>query len=431
MPEAESAKNMEFNRLDLKRYKPFQSTCRLDIRPLTILVGANNAGKSALARAIPMFAGALRGSASAKPVTGIPLESFGLNHGDSFEDLIADRSVHGNLCIQADFQHINDPFVFKAEVQNVVSPGEETRQVVTLWELDLQGGRRVMLDRPVLESDRYRCAISNAPPERIFQCQVNWDGLLPRIDWPDTPPPELQGLDEGLDVISEWSRGVRYLCSPRELIASPFHTPERSLNALGANGREAPRLMAVSEDLQRKVRRWFQDAFGLRLEVRQQGDISLVEVREKGARTPVAISQAGQGLSQVLPVAVQCMTANEQGPGVDIVEHPEAELHPRAHASVADLLIDHLPGRIRPVVIETHSEVLLLRIRRRVAQGRLDPEDVAIYWVYRDEEIGSAALRPVKITPDGEVTDWPEGVFLEDYEEVVAIRQAARQRGDQ
>ena len=169
----------------------------------------------------------------------------------------------------------------------------------------------------------------------------------------------------------------------------------------------------------------------MRVEVRQQGDISLVEVREEGARTSVAISQAGQGLSQVLPVAVQCITAHEQGPGVDIIEHPEAELHPSAHASIADLLIDHLPGRVRPAIIETHSEVLLLRIRHRVAQGRLDPEDVMIYWVYRDEEIGSAALRPVKITPAGEVTDWPEGVFLENYEEVVAIRQAARQRGVQ
>jgi predicted ATPase len=133
----------------------------------------------------------------------------------------------------------------------------------------------------------------------------------------------------------------------------------------------------------------------------------------------------------VLPVAIQCITASEAGAGVDIIEHPEAELHPRAHTGIADLIVSHLPGLERPVIVETHSEVLLLRVRRKVAEDALKPEDVAIYWVGRDDETGDASVQKVEISESGDVSNWPEGVFQEDYEEVVAIRREARRRGRQ
>ena len=78
-------------------------------------------------------------------------------------------------------------------------------------------------------------------------------------------------------------------------------------------------------------------------------------------------------------------------------------------------------------MVETHAEMLLLRARRWVAEGRLSPEDVAIYWV---DDLGGAGaqLRRIGVSGDGEVEHWPEGVFYEDYEEVLAIRRAVRDR---
>jgi predicted ATP-dependent endonuclease of OLD family len=48
---------MQLERLVLQKYKAFDAQTEVEIRPLTVLVGANNAGKSALARALPLFAG--------------------------------------------------------------------------------------------------------------------------------------------------------------------------------------------------------------------------------------------------------------------------------------------------------------------------------------------------------------------------------------
>ncbi|MCG8555381.1 MAG: DUF3696 domain-containing protein [Proteobacteria bacterium] len=77
--------------------------------------------------------------------------------------------------------------------------------------------------------------------------------------------------------------------------------------------------------------------------------------------------------------------------------------------------------------METHSELLLLRARRWVAEGRLVPEQVAVHWIDESSKGGTTA-RQIKITDEGDVEDWPEGVFYEDYEEILAIRRASRTR---
>lgn len=112
---------------------------------------------------------------------------------------------------------------------------------------------------------------------------------------------------------------------------------------------------------------------------------------------------------------------------LDVIEQPELHLHDAAHAPLGDLLLDATarPGCV--MLVETHSEALLLRVRRRVAEG-LPPERVALYYV---EATGaSSSLRRIPLLPNGEVEGWPAGVFSESFEEVKAIRRAQRLRTD-
>ncbi len=142
----------------------------------------------------------------------------------------------------------------------------------------------------------------------------------------------------------------------------------------------------------------------------------------------VRLGQSGRGLSHVLPVAVTALSARGAGPGVDVIEHPEAELHPAAHAEVAELLLTNLAGAARPLIVETHSEMILLRARRWVAEGRLPARDVLVYWVHADPAHGSMPEK-IGVRENGEMETWPDGVFIEDYEEILAIRRAARGKG--
>ena len=79
------------------------------------------------------------------------------------------------------------------------------------------------------------------------------------------------------------------------------------------------------------------------------------------------------------------------------------------------------------MIIETHSEMMLLRARRRIAEGRLPAKSVLVYWVHEEPGRGSI-LRKITINESGEMDSWPDGVFIEDYEEILAIRRANRSK---
>lgn len=68
----------------------------------------------------------------------------------------------------------------------------------------------------------------------------------------------------------------------------------------------------------------------------------------------------------------------------------------------------------------------MLRVRRRIAEKQLDPNRVSLYWV-DDAPQGGSELKRIEILPTGDVSDWPRGVFSEDFEEAKAIRAAQRE----
>ena len=175
------------------------------------------------------------------------------------------------------------------------------------------------------------------------------------------------------------------------------------------------------------MRRWYRETFETTIDIGAQGLYSELLVGAAAHDNNVRLTQSGRGLSHVLPVVVMALTASELGPGIDVIEHPEAELHPAAHAHVAQLLLDNLAGRKRPLIVETHSEMMLLRARRSVAEGLIPADHVLIYWIHVEPGSGSL-LRKITINERGELDSWPDGVFIEDYEEILAIRRAARYR---
>ena len=186
--------------------------------------------------------------------------------------------------------------------------------------------------------------------------------------------------------------------------------------------------LAADDALRDSVRKWYRHTFGVRIDVVSDGRYSSLVTGTPGRNDDVGIAQSGRGLSHILPVVVTALSARRAGAGVDVIEHPEAELHAAAHAEIAELLMENLAGPTRPLVVETHSEMVLLRARRWVAEGRLPAGHVLVYWIHTEPGHGSMAEK-ISIRENGEMETWPHGVFIEDYEEILAIRRAARKKG--
>ena len=410
---------MRLSKFSLRNYKGYAEHTEVDIAPLTILVGPNNAGKTALAQAIQLIAGGLAApdDAAREP---LPLVSGGIRHGDTFEDLVTGRAVHGRLAVSITLGEESGESVLDVTVGNTVEPRRPSERLVLEWRLQ-HDDRVVVAERRGYEASAdYRISGTEGDPASK---RLDWRGLLPRK--PDALAPWVGAC---VHDSRRWATGVRHLRCPRRLGSSPFLAPETAPASIGPDGRGAPLALAADDALRLSVRDWYGATFGVGIDVAAQGRYAELMTDTPVGGGSARMLQSGRGLSHVLPVAVTAMSACQAGAGVDVIEHPEAELHPAAHAHVAELLLDNLAGPARPMIVETHSAMLLLRARRWIAEGRLHAGDVLVYRIHAEPGRGSV-VEKIAIRDDGEMERWPHGVFVEDYEEILAIRRAARQRG--
>lgn len=408
---------VELRKFCVKHYKGYAQRAELELAPLTILVGPNNSGKTALAQAIQLFAGGLAPPDGRDATEPLPLESGGIRHGDTFVDLVTGRSPHGRLQVSASMADDADDLSLFASVGNVEAPSRSPARQIADWSLT-SGGNEIALQRSGFDDQsEYRVTVSGRPAQPRH---VDWRGLIPLL------PVDLAYWAEArFDALRSWALGVRHLRCPRSLLPSPFVTPETAPVSFAPDGRSASLFLAADDELRKSVRNWYRAAFGVTIDVAALGGFSELVVGATARDTPIRLTQSGRGLQHVLPVVVMALTAAAAGPGVDVIEHPEAELHPAAHAHVAELLLGNLVGQGRPLVIETHSEMVLLRARRWIAEGWLAADKVVIYWVHTEPGSGSI-LEKINVDDKGQIENWPDDVFVENYEESMAILRATR-----
>ena len=144
----------------------------------------------------------------------------------------------------------------------------------------------------------------------------------------------------------------------------------------------------------------------------------LYEVRLKDTESGrwANFADVGFGIGQAFPVLVEGLRTPPNG--IFIVQEPEIHLHPDAQLAMADYLIE-LATSGRTVIVETHSEAILLRVRRKILEGAkglkgrgLRPENTSIVYVQSDKN-GSSRAAALSIDRLGQVEGWPEG-FMED-----------------
>lgn len=158
-----------------------------------------------------------------------------------------------------------------------------------------------------------------------------------------------------------------------------------------------------------------------------------VLVRTHAGAPEVKLTDVGFGVSQVLPALVQAF----YGPPQSVVwmEQPEIHLHPRVQSNLADAFISAVQAwengatRGTQLIVESHSEHLLTRLQRRVAEGRIAKDEVAIYFVGRDE--GHAELQALRLNDDGEIENWPDNFFGDEMADVAGRVRAAMERRKQ
>jgi predicted ATPase len=159
-------------------------------------------------------------------------------------------------------------------------------------------------------------------------------------------------------------------------------------------------------------------------QIAKDSNLYRVKVKKTSTSTPVLVTDVGFGVSQILPVLVLCYYVPENS--TILLEQPEIHLHPSVQAGLADVFIDAVKCRNVQIIFESHSEHLLKRLQRRIAEKTFNKENASLYFCEANGT--NSSLTPLGLDLYGNITNWPKDFFGDEFGELAATHQAIMQQ---
>jgi hypothetical protein len=451
--------------LRIQNFKSWGDTSVIRLAPLTIIFGANSAGKSSLGHLLL----ALKQTALSTD------RKRALNLGD--ETTLIDLGtfadcLHGHDLAQKLGFDIGWRLPKELEVRNPVAVRERfsgdslalsvtlaadsrTRQPrTTALKYELSSGGRTTVDAEVSRTDGGRFELES----RAFHL-MRAQGR----PWPVEEPEKFYRLSEAsiaryqnAGFLTDFAlateamlRSITYLGPlrehPRRIYQWSGDTPED----VGQRGQFAiPAILAAEGEgrmLNRGARQprkrfaefiagWMKDlgvidSFSVKPVAEGRKEYEVL-VRTHTSAPEVKITDVGFGVSQVLPALVQAFYCPPDS--TVWMEQPEIHLHPQVQAELADVFISAVQARENgkprntQLIIESHSEHFLERLQRRIAERTVQPTDVAVYFARRVS--GATELEALRLNSGGEIENWPQNFFGDEMADLTARTIAAAER---
>jgi len=451
--------------LRIKNFKAWKDTGAIRLAPLTVIFGANSAGKSSLGHLL----------LGLKQTALLTDRRRALHLGDAnslidlgtFADCLHGHDLKAKLEFELGWRlpqpgefrdplHPRKPYVGnRIQLESVLRA--DSRGLPELerfrYELqDQQGDRQLFVEHGLREGGK---AYLDVEPMRLLQKQGR--------KWPIEPPEKFYRFSDvtlaryqNADSLSEFAleterllAGLTYLGPLREHPKRTYSWAGDSVPDVGARGEFAiAALLAAAQDKRmlnrgyRKKRERFDEFIASWL--RDLGVIHSFTVKPVGSgrkeyevlvranesAPEVKLTDVGFGVSQVLPALVQAFYAPANS--TVWMEQPEIHLHPQVQAELADAFISAVQayegGQPRNVqlIVESHSEHFLMRLQRRIAEEVIRPDEVAVYFANRGDK--SLDLESLRLDSYGDIENWPDNFFGDEMAEIAARTQAAMSR---
>lgn len=416
-----------FSKLRLRNFKAWKGDHTVELRPLTLVLGVNSAGKSSLLQPLLLLKqtvespdrlqalnlggqpgdlldlGSYRGIVAghdpdARPDAGL---GFRLTFGPVTAGLQPNRKTFASVEYEVDYGvDMGVPFVER--MVYITDDGYYSAA-------HLEGGR-YRLSAPKLEAPDDIRTLRTHEPERSVGFSL--DAIRALGD----EGPVAQDLALAL---TQELRQLAYL-GPHRVVPGRFHSwTGRSPGHVGATGEHAVSALIgnlvgrhadASERgrLLKEVSSWFQRlGVAERLDVISGDGGHQYQVVVANHRHEENLLDVGFGVSQVLPVVtVACLAP--RGSTV-ILSDPELHLHPLAQSVLGDLLVSAARERGVQFLVETHSEHLFRRLQTLIAEEKITPDECSLLFASRED--GVSSLRPLEVDKYGRIANWPPKFF--------------------
>jgi predicted ATPase len=443
--------------LQIRNFKAWADTQGIRLAPLTVFFGANSSGKSSINQLLLML----------KQTVQSQDRNIVLNLGDktslielgTFWDIV--HQDNERIAFELEWQlakdkeiknlHYNQYFKgnlikFSAEI------GLPNKTFMVVHQMSYQlgelskNGLKVQMKREDNDAQKYSLT---AFPYDLFPTQ---SALLPHpihfYGFPSEVSTQYKNADFVYDMALALEKRLQHIYYLGALREPPqryyIHSGDIPESVGGRGERAIDAILAASDKMisldslpfEAKIADWLKkmgliESFEIKPVTQKRRDYEVL-IKTLALTNKVNLTEVGFGISQVLPVLVQCFYA-AQG-STTIIEQPEVHLHPSAQAVLADLFIEALSakddkGNNIQLIIESHSEHFLRRLQRRIAEQKISPSDTAIYFC--EMNASGSILKPLEIDDYGNIKNWPEKFFGDEIGDMTAMTEAAIKRRTQ
>ncbi|MBF0603919.1 MAG: DUF3696 domain-containing protein [Nitrospirae bacterium] len=453
--------------LRVQNFKSWEDTGDIVMAPITLFFGANSSGKSSIGQFLMM----LKQTAESpdRKVVFFPGDNKSAVQLNSYQEMVFSRKPTNKISFSyqwecPEFRDITDP------LSNTKYSGTtlEFEAQVALEEKNRQAILMEYLQYKVLDAEQ-RLSLSielNRQPEKLaYRVETKHYALVrkPGRVWSPGPPVRFYGFPDEVVAYHQNAEFVtdlnlhqenlfRSMCylgplrtktsrlyswsgiepdsvgyAGENTISAILAANNRKLGVKGYNASRASKSHSFEAVIANALKKMelIQDFKVTRLsDQRQEYEVKL---QVRGSNAWVDLPDVGFGISQVLPVLVECYYA--PAGAIILMEQPEIHLHPRAQSALADVLIDVIQSRENgadrniQLIIETHSEHFLRRLQRRIAEDVIPREHVSAYFA---NVVGSSSmLTPLEIDDYGTIRNWPENFFGDEMGDIASQAKAA------
>lgn len=392
--------------LRVKSYRAFRDNAEMCVKPLTMLYGFNQAGKSTLLRLLALLADSVFGSSGP-----LDLESPAVR-GSSFKELGwmgREMSMTPEFVMQAG----SDPNAARLAIQYADDKGLLVNRLA-LYRGEKGDKFRVSLDGDIsrvgksisgLYGGNYRGGAWNG--------RLNFESLIP-TGLPDQAHEIAEAVRTELLALQrlQWLRANR---------VSEGAQAERSSRCCMPDGTDLASVIRgdFEKSILENASRWLSGQEGLCKDVAIVANASQSPTFWLGGdgRERLPLHLAGEGLRALIPILVLACWAESAAadrPSMLVIEEAEAHLHPTVQVQLFDRLVETVKSGV-PVVMETHSVHMLRAMQLSVLEGRLAPDGVGLHWVSQGSD-GVAGIERITVERDASLTGWRPFIFETEQE---------------
>lgn len=426
----------------MKNFKSWKDSGKVKLAPLTGFFGANSSGKSSLLQMLLL----LKQTIESKEVLFFGDENSLVNLG-SFDEVIHRHDRDAELELEFGCQ-LREPRLVDFSL-NEWPPDEMAVDGFTFCTVLSAGNRE-----PHIQNFRYASPTSDQEIIWRFRQSTVEDGRIRRLG--DQffngrgmgsayvhncygVPALRRNIQWHSEFLAQFSSLFKAFFSDLYYLASTRAEPRRQDRwegehpiDVGKRGHDVVSALLSARVKHRgqneeRISAWLRDmklAHSFALE--SQGDDGKdyeIRIRKNAESPAVPLVDMGYGLSQFLPVLVLCYYVPEGS--TLILEQPGIHLHPMVQSQLADLLIEVVTERNLQVIVESHSEHLLVRLQRRIAEREtISTDEIGLYFCRNDEAEGVSTLDPLDVDKVGNIRNWPENFFGDVMGDMFAITDA-------